>query len=48
MKRREGEYMIGRTFNDDKAIADSGEDMKWYMDRHIACGVGASRRCYDK
>lgn len=40
--------MIGRTFNDDKAIADSGEDMKWYMDLHIACGVGASRRCYDK
>ena len=40
--------MIDSTINDDKAIADSGEDMKWYMDRHIACGVGASRRCYDK
>ena len=40
--------MIGRTFNDDKAIADGGEDMKGCMDRHMACGVGASWRCYDK
>lgn len=43
-------FMIDSPINKDKTMAGGDDGMKGWilMGRHIVCGVGALRRCYDK